>query len=98
MDLQLGALRDALAAANVPPELAAKAAEELAGHDREFGTPRADIAAAHNEARADTNVLRGELRAEVARLDGRLNLLTWMVGFNLVLTVGVLTRLLTMHG
>lgn len=33
MALQLGAVRDALVAANVPPDLAAKASEELAGQE-----------------------------------------------------------------
>ena len=31
----------------------------------------------------------------LASIDGRLTLLTWMVGFNLILTVGVLWRLLS---
>jgi hypothetical protein len=30
----------------------------------------------------------------IASIDGRLSVLTWMVGFNLVLTAGVLWRLL----
>lgn len=33
MALQAGALRDALLAANVPPDLAGKASEEAAGYD-----------------------------------------------------------------
>jgi hypothetical protein len=33
MALQLGALRDALLAANIPPEKAAAAAEEVAGYE-----------------------------------------------------------------
>ncbi len=31
----------------------------------------------------------------IASIDGRLALLTWMIGFNLILTVGVLWRLLS---
>jgi hypothetical protein len=65
MALQLGALRDALEAAHVPQDLAAKAAEEVAGYEN-----------------------------RLAGVDGRLTLLTWMVGFNLAATLGVLFKLL----
>jgi hypothetical protein len=43
MALQLGALRDALLDAGATPEKAAKAAEELAGYDREFADIKSDL-------------------------------------------------------
>ncbi len=43
MALQLGALRDALLAANVPPEKAAAAAEEVAGYEHEFADIKSDL-------------------------------------------------------
>ena len=43
MALQLGALREALIDAGASPEKASRAAEELAGHDREFTGLRADM-------------------------------------------------------
>ena len=43
MALQLGALRDALLEAGATPEKAEKAAEELAGYDRQLETIRSDL-------------------------------------------------------
>ena len=43
MALQLGALRDALESAGAAPDKAAKAAEELAGYDRELSEVRSDL-------------------------------------------------------
>lgn len=43
MALQLGALRAALADAGAKPELAERAAEEIAGYDRELADIRADL-------------------------------------------------------
>jgi len=40
---------------------------------------------------------RRHVEQELLRLDGRVMLLTWMVGFNLALTAGVLARLLYIH-
>lgn len=36
--------------------------------------------------------------SRLASIDSRLGVLTWMVGTNLVVTLGVLWRLLSMHG
>jgi hypothetical protein len=43
MALQLGALRDALIEAGASEQKAAKAAEELAGYDREFADIKSDL-------------------------------------------------------
>ena len=43
MALQLGAVRDALIDAGASPEQAAKAAEELAGYEREFAEIKSDL-------------------------------------------------------
>ena len=43
MALQLGALRDALIDAGASPEKADKAAEELAGYEREFAEIKSDL-------------------------------------------------------
>lgn len=43
MALQLGALRDALIEAGTSPEKASKAAEELAGYEREFAEIKGDL-------------------------------------------------------
>jgi hypothetical protein len=43
MALQLGALRDALIEAGATPDKANKAAEELAGYEREFAEIKGDL-------------------------------------------------------
>jgi hypothetical protein len=43
MALQLGALRDALIDAGAKPEKADKAAEELAGYERDFAELKSDL-------------------------------------------------------
>lgn len=43
MALQLGALRNALIDAGAKPEMADKAAEEIAGYEREFADIRSDL-------------------------------------------------------
>jgi hypothetical protein len=48
------------------------------------------------EASRDEGRLR-HVEEELLRLDGRVILLTWMVGFNLALTAGVPARLLFVH-
>ena len=65
MALMSGYLYRALLAAGAPDELARKAAEEVASHERAF-----------NEGRCGTTVL------------------TWMVGFNLALTIAIGVKVL----
>jgi hypothetical protein len=62
MALQLGALRDALIDAGASPETANRAAEELAGHDREFTGLRADMTAGF--ARVDADMIAGFARVD----------------------------------
>lgn len=38
---------------------------------------------------------KADLRNEVVRLEGRINLIQWMVGFNLALTTAILWKLFT---
>jgi hypothetical protein len=82
MALQLGALRDALVDAGASPEKAAKAAEELAGYEREFTGLRGDMA--HRFSKVDQ---------EFAKVHGDINLLRWMVGANFALTLAVFVKL-----
>lgn len=70
MALQLGALRDALADAGASPELARKAAEEVAGYENQLNS----------------------IRLELSELRSRVTLLTWMVTFNLALTLLMLGK------
>lgn len=78
MALQLGALRDALEAAQgVPPELARKAAEEVAGYEQRF---------VGMEAKIDAFERKVDVRFAV--LDGKLDKVFWAIT-----TTGALTLL-----
>lgn len=90
MALMLGSLYHALVSANVPPEKAQKAAEEVASFEGEFKTVRADIAGVRSQLRADIADVRSELRAEVADVRSELRMLKWMTGS---LILGVLLLL-----
>jgi hypothetical protein len=67
MALMLGALNDALLSAGADKDKAQKAAEEVAGYERELAGVKSDL-----------------------------NLLKWMVGFNSIVTLGVLWKVLTL--
>jgi hypothetical protein len=64
---------------------------EAAGLDRK-------LAEAHAEALRATVVqdlaTKNDLQSEVQRLESKIQLLTWMVGFNLAATMAVLWKLL----
>ncbi len=62
MALQLGALRSALLDAGAAPDKADKAAEEVAGYEREFTAIRADMA----DLRSDMKVLKWSQAATFA--------------------------------
>ena len=53
---------------------------------QDIANVRTEIAEARHEARQDNE-----------RTNGRINTLTWMVGTNVILTIGVLGRLLFIH-
>jgi hypothetical protein len=65
MALMLGKLHDALIAANVPPDKAREAAEEVAGFEN-----------------------------RLANIETKLSVLTWMAGTNIVITLGILWKLM----
>jgi hypothetical protein len=75
---------------------------EAAGIDRKQAEAHAQAASGLIAGQAATKPdldnaalrLEGRIDRGVARLDGRLDLLTWMVGFNLAATLAVLWRLL----
>ncbi len=86
MALQLGALRDALIDAGARPEMAGKAAEELAAYDDQFEVLRTEM----REGFAKVDV-------QFARIDERFTRVYWMMGVLVVLEAAVLGRLLFIH-
>lgn len=100
MALQLGALREALIDAGASPETASRAAEELAGHEREFTGLRGDLSMGLSSVDLEIAKVRGEMNNAFARVDqeftrvhGEINLLRWMAGANFALTLAVFVKL-----
>lgn len=82
MALQLGALRDALLAANVPADKANRAAEEVATFEIRF-------------VGIDTGM--AQVKGRLAGVNARLGILTWAVGINIALTLATLAKLIAQH-
>ena len=82
MALQLGALRDALIEAGASEVRAQRAAEELAGYEREFAGIRGDMQQGFAKVDQQFAVVRGDI-----------NLLRWMAGANFALTLAVFVKL-----
>lgn len=92
MALQLGALRDASRAANVPDELAARAAEEVAGYDNRLaGIERrmVELSAEIERLRAEMDRRFTELRAEMEQRFTRVNTLLTVL---IALVIGVFVK------
>jgi hypothetical protein len=83
MAIGLMALREALVAAGAPEDKANRAAEEIAANENRFDGLDRGLAA---------------LETKLTALEGKVNLLTWMIGFNLIMTVTVLWRVFAHAG
>ena len=97
MTTMISELYDALKEAGASEEKARSAAEAMAGYESRFADIRQDIASVRSELKQDIANVRGDLKQDIERTNGRINTLTWMVGTNIVLTIGVLGRLLFVH-
>ena len=110
MALQLGAHRNALLDAGASEAKACLAAKELASYENRFdGIERrldqidqkidTRVDGLRNDMSAQFSELRGEMDVgRFAELAGRLNRTDWMMGTLIVLVLGVLGRLLFIHG
>ncbi len=79
MTTMIAEIYDALLAAGSPEDKARKAAEAVAGYEDRFTTIDQRLAK-----------MEGDFNQRFARIEGELKLLSWMLGFNLAATVGVL--------
>lgn len=100
MALQLGALRDALIDAGARPEMAGKAAEELAAYDHQFEVLRAEMREGFAKVREDfakVDARFGQIEVQFARIDERFTRVYWTMGVLIVMQAAVLGRLLFIH-
>ena len=81
--LQLGALRDALAEAGASPDLAGRAAEEVAGYEHRFSGVEQKIDALDRKMEQRF----GAVDVRIAVLDGKLDKLFWAISTTGALTV-----------
>ncbi len=81
MSTMISEVYDALLAAGAPEDKARKAAETLASYDDRFTKIERDI----SKIESDIATLRTETR-------GEFNLVRWMIGFNLAMTVAILWK------
>lgn len=77
MAVMMGKLYAALRDADVPEDKATAAAEEAASFENSAAALRADSAS---------------LKNEFTSLRGRVDLLTWMIGFNIAMTVAIVGK------
>ncbi|MGA9865176.1 MAG: hypothetical protein WBQ75_01910 [Acetobacteraceae bacterium] len=111
MALQLGALRDALIDAGARPEMAGKAAEELAAYDDQFEELRRENRGEFGKVQDQFTKVQeqfAKVQEQFAHLDIRLSRFAervegqfarihWMMGTLIVLVAAVLGRLLFIH-
>ena len=83
MTTMIAEVYDALVAAGSPEDKARKAAEAIAGYEDRFG------AIEHRLIKMD-----GDISQRFAKIEGEIRLLSWMIGFNLAGTVGIIFMLL----
>jgi len=83
MTTMIAELYDALKEAGASEEKARRAAEAIAGYETQFTAIRQDIAN-----------IRTELKHDIARINGRINTLTWMAGTLIVMMLGQIGHLL----
>jgi hypothetical protein len=74
---------DALLAAGSPEDKARKAAEAIAGYDNRFTAIEQRLIK-----------MEGDFNQRFAKVEGEIRLLSWMIGFNLAGTVGLIFLLL----
>jgi hypothetical protein len=83
MTTMIAEVYDALLAAGSPEDKARKAAEAIAGYDNRFTAIEQRLIK-----------MEGDFNQRFAKVEGEIRLLSWMIGFNLAGTVGLIFLLL----
>ena len=108
MTTMIAEVYDALLAAGSPEDKARKAAEAIAAYENRFtaidqrlikvdgdlNERFAKLDGDLNHRFGEVNQRFGEVNQRFAKVDGEIRLLSWMIGFNLAGTVGIIFMLL----
>ena len=85
---------DALVAAGSPEDKARKAAEAIAGYEDRFGAIEQRLIKIDGDISQRFAKMDADFSQRFAKVEGEIRLLSWMVGFNLAGTVGIIFMLL----
>ena len=94
MTTMIAEVYDALLAAGSPEDKARKAAEAVAGYENRFFTVDQRLARIESDLNQRFAKLEGDLNQRFAKVEGDIKLPSWMIGFNLAATLGILLMLL----
>jgi hypothetical protein len=94
MTTMIAEVYDALVAAGSPEEKARKAAEAVAAYDNRFGGIEQQLTKMDGDISQRFAKLEGDVNQRFAKIEGEIRLLSWMIGFNLAGTVGIIFMLL----
>ena len=83
MTTMIAEVYDALVAAGAPEDKARRAAEAVAGYENRFMAIDQRL-----------GKMEGDFNQRFAKIEGDIKLLSWMIGFNLAGTVGIIFMLL----
>lgn len=85
---------DALVSAGAPEEKARKAAEAIAAYEDRFATIDQRLVKIDGDINQRFTKLEGDINQRFAKVEGEIKLLSWMIGFNLAGTIGIIFMLL----
>jgi hypothetical protein len=94
MTTMIAEVYDALVAAGSPEDKARKAAEAIAGYEDRFGAIEQRLIKMEGDISQRFTKIEGDIKQRFAKVEGEIRLLSWMLGFNLAGTVGIIFMLL----
>jgi hypothetical protein len=94
MTTMIAEVYDALVAAGSPEDKARKAAEAIAGYENQFAAIEKRLIKMDGDISQRFAKIEGDVNRRFAKIDGEIRLLSWMIGFNLAGTVGIIFMLL----
>jgi hypothetical protein len=94
MTTMIAEVYDALVAAGSPEDKARRAAEAVAAYENRFAGIEQQLVRMDGGISRRFAKIEADMNQRFAKIDGEIRLLSWMVGFNLAGTVGIIFMLL----